>query len=364
MNTPLRVVIDGRALVGKRTGIGVHTAEIASRLDTEPAPLIAAHTDIENRSSIEHCRFRVDRISPGVLWQQLKLAKVAQEEGDVLWGPHGTLPLNVQTPSVITIHDLTSLTMPLKHKFKTLASFNLIIGRSIANATRIAAVSRATAEELMRGFDVAASRITIVPNGVDAFYSPSDLVPEVMPFDLEHDRFILYVGTVEPRKGVDDLIRAWSALSSPRPRLVICGTLGWGYRAVLRMVEEHRDRHDIIVSGYLDQSSLRDLYRHCMLFVYPSHYEGFGLPPLEAMACGAPVVTTKAGALPEVVGDAAVTVEAGAINELSAALRRLVIDEPQRRDLRRRGVERAASFDWKKSASTMMDLLLAASDRK
>jgi glycosyltransferase involved in cell wall biosynthesis len=364
MSTSLRVIIDGRALVGRRTGIGVHTAEIASRLETEPAPLIASHRAIDDRSSIERCRFRVDAIAPGVVWQQTRLARVAKEEGDVLWGPHGTLPLNLRTPSVITIHDLTALTMPLKHKIKTLASFNLLIGRSVANASRIAAVSQATADELMRGFGVPSSRITIVPNGVDSFYSPSNALPEVMPFDLEHERFVLYVGTVEPRKGVADLISAWTTLPTPRPRLVICGSLGWSYRAVLKMVEEHPDRHDIIVSGYLDQTSIRDLYRHCMMFVYPSHYEGFGLPPLEAMACGAPVVTTRAGALPEVVGDAAVMVEAGAINELGAAMRRLAVNETQRREMKQRGIERAAKFEWGTSAARMIEMLAGAASTK
>src|ERR1043166_8563067 len=134
----LEVVIDGRPLVGNRTGIGVHTAEIARRLDVEPPPLIASHAPIDDRSGIEQCRFRVDPMALGVLWQQTKLARIA---ADVLWCPHGTLPLASRVPAVISMHDLTTITMPLPHEAKTLLSFNLFVGRSTQRAEKITSLS-------------------------------------------------------------------------------------------------------------------------------------------------------------------------------------------------------------------------------
>jgi glycosyltransferase involved in cell wall biosynthesis len=188
----LRMIVDGRPLVGRRTGIGVHTAEIAGRLELDPPPLIATHAPIDDRSGIEHCRFRVDPLRLGVVWQQTRLRGVAREDkAELLWGPHGTLPLGLKIPSVSTIHDLTSLTMPLKHRMKTLASFNLLIARSIHAASHLACVSKATADEVLRGFVVEASRITIVPNGVDPFFAPGD--DRELPFGLEHGDYILYV---------------------------------------------------------------------------------------------------------------------------------------------------------------------------
>jgi glycosyltransferase involved in cell wall biosynthesis len=336
----LNVVIDGRPLVGNRTGIGVHTAEIARRLPFDPPPIIASHAPIENREGIERCRFRVDRYPLGVLWQQMKLPRI---DADVVWGPHGTLPIVLRKPAVVTLHDFTSITMPGRHELSTILSFNLFIGRSLEKATRIAAVSRAVADEAMRGFGVSAAKIEIVPNGVDEFFSPGT--------EVERD-FILFVGTLEPRKGLHDLVEAWSSLPEPRPRLVLCGDRGWRTRvATLPGIEW---------TGFVSRERLRDLYRGALMFVYPSRYEGFGIPPLEALACGAPVIATRTGAIPDYAGDAALLVEPGDGDALRESMLRLSRDRSLRDDLRKRGPERARLYRWDASASTMTALMREA----
>jgi len=334
----LRVVVDGRPLVGNRTGIGVHTAEIVRRLPFSPPPCIASHAWIENRDGIEHCRFEVDPFPWGVLWQQIAMPAI---DGDVVWGPHGTLPVTLRKPAIVTLHDFTSITMPGRHELKTILSFNLFIARSLEKAHRIAAVSRAIAEEAIRGFAVPAAKIEIVPNGVDEFFSPGD---------GSEDDFILFVGTLEPRKGLEDLIAAWSSLES-RPRLVLCGDPGWGTRIIDSAIE---------YTGFVSKERLRELYRSAMLFVYPSRYEGFGIPPLEAMACGAPVIATHTGAIAEYAGDAAVIVAPGDRDALRDAIARLIRDRALRDELRGRGPERAARYRWTTSAETMTALLMEA----
>ncbi len=336
MPDDLRVVIDGRALVGDRTGIGVHTAEIARRLPMRP--LIASHQEIANRDGIERCDFRVDRAPNGILWQQFILPRI---EGDVLWGPHGTIPLSLKMPAVVTLHDFSSITTPGHHRLKTIASFNLFIGRSLDRARRIAAVSHAVAEEAVRWFGVSQQKMEIVPNGVDEFFTPGD--------GPEGD-YILYAGTIEPRKGLDILISAWQSLPEPRPRLVLCGSEGWRVP-----VPEGVER-----TGYVDRTRLRDLYRGALLFVYPSRYEGFGMPPLEALACGAPVIATRTGAIPDFAGDAAIVVEPGDGNQLREAMVRVLADVGFRRELRARGPERASQYRWDRSAATMARLLIEA----
>ena len=330
----LEVIIDGRPLVGHRTGIGVHTAEIAKRLAVEPPPLIASHAPIEDRGGIEHCRFRVDRAINGIAWQQLVLPRI---DGDVVWGPHGTLPIALKKPAVVTVHDFTSITMPGRHRLKTILSYNLFIGRSLEKASRIACVSRAVADEAVRGFGVDRTKIEIVPNGVDDFFSPGG----------DEGDYILFAGTLEPRKGVDDLIAAWRALASPRPRLVLCGDRGWGVAIP----------DDVEVTGYVTRERLRELYRGAQAFVYPSRYEGFGIPPLEAMACGAPVIATRTGAIPDYAGDAAILIER---DDLGGALTRLLRDAGLRRELRARGPERAKLYRWERSAALMTELLRCA----
>jgi glycosyltransferase involved in cell wall biosynthesis len=333
----MQITIDGRALVGNRTGIGVHTAEIARRL--RDAPLIASHAEIDDRSGLEQCSFRVDPMPFGVAWQQLVLPRIARE--GALWAPHGTLPLALRIPSVATLHDFSSLTMPFRHRAKTVLSFNVFIGRSLQMATRIAAVSRAVAEEAVRWFGVSRARIEIVPNGVDEFFTP----------DGDEDDYVLFVGTIEPRKGLDDLLAAWDSLPYPRPRLILCGDAGWG---------DVRLPRDAEVTGYVDRARLRELYRHARAFIYPSRYEGFGIPPLEAMACGAPVIATRTGAIPDYADGAALLVDCGDRDGLREALIRMLSDRSLRQELRVRGPERARTYTWDRSTALMAQLFAEA----
>jgi glycosyltransferase involved in cell wall biosynthesis len=333
----LDVVIDGRPLVGNRTGIGVHTAEIARRLGVTPVPLIASHAAIADRSGIDHCRFDVRERALGVVWQQVDLPRIG---GDVFWGPHGTLPLASRIPAVATIHDFTSITMPGRHRLKTILSFNLFIGASLARAARVAAVSQAVAEEAVRGFGVPRSKLEIVPNGVDEFFSPGDGAK---------DDYVLFVGTLEPRKGLDDLLAVWRSLPAPKPRLVLCGGSGWGTNIT--------HEAGIELTGFVDRERLRELYRRAMLFVYPSRFEGFGIPPLEAMACGTAVVATRTGAIPEFAGDAALLVNPGDREALRAAILRALGSRALRDELAARGAERATRYRWDRSAKLMTELL-------
>jgi len=336
-------VIDGRPLVGNRTGIGVHTAEIARRLGFDPPPLIASHAEIADREGLEELRFRVDPMPLGVLWQQLTLPRV---EGDLLWGPHGTLPLIWKKPAVVTLHDFTSITMPLRHRTRTILSFNLFVGASLDLATRVACVSTVVADEAMRGFGVPASKIEIVPNGVDEFFTPGSEARE---------DYILYAGTLEPRKGVDDLLEVWRALPRPRPRLILCGGAGWGVKV--------GEEEGLTLTGYVTRDRLRELYRRARLFVYPSRHEGFGIPPLEAMACGAPVIATRTGAIPDYAEDAALLVKPGDREALRAAITRALGDATLRRELGARGAERARSWRWDGAAHAMRELFDAAAKR-
>ena len=338
MPSELPVIIDGRSLVPPRSGIGVHTAEIAGRLDVVPPPLIASHAEISNRQGIERCRFRVDRAPNGILWQQFVLPRIA--DSGVLWGSFGTIPFTLRIPSVVTLHDFSSVTMPGRHRLKTIASFNLFIGRSLERARRIAAVSRAVAEEAMRWFGVARGRIEIVPNGVDEFFRPGG----------EEGDFILFAGTLEPRKGIDVLFSAWRSLPEPRPPLIVCGNAGWGVRVP----------DGVQVTGWVDRERLRGLYQRARIFVYPSRYEGFGIPPLEAMACGAPVIATRTGAIPEYAADAALLIDPGDGDALREAMLRLMRDAALRGDLRARGIERAKQYRWERSAKLMTELLAEA----
>lgn len=349
MSRDPRLIVDGRPLVGNRTGIGVHVAEVLARLGFDPAPVVASHAPIENLSRLEGVELRVDRSLNGITWQQFRLPSIARRVGaGVLWGPHGTIPWTIRIPAVVTIHDLTSIMMPRLHSLKTIFSFNVFIGRSLSIATKIVAVSRHTAEMVERGFDVPRAKIEIVPNAASSFFSPGPA--DELPDGLDPGSYILFVGTVEPRKGVADLLDAWEALSRPRPRLVVAGGRGWKLGALEQRIESLGP--DVVRTGRVTDAALRSLYRGALFTVYPSHYEGFGIPVLEAMQCGSPVITTTGGALPEVAGDAAILVEPGRPDELQRAIGRVLESPDLRRDLAARGQQRSRHFSWDASAES------------
>ena len=290
-----------------------------------------------------------------MLWQQQILARVAiEEKADVVWGPHGTLPLGLRVPSVATLHDLTSITMPRLHRLKTIVAFNPFIGRSLSKANAIAAVSKATADEAIRGFGIPHDRIVIVPNGVDDYFAPGD-DDEEMPEALRGGvPYVLFVGTIEPRKGIDDLIDAWERLS-PRPLLCLCGPDGWKSEPLLARIA----RTSGVVrlpGGWVSRPLLRTLYRNAMTFVYPSHFEGFGIPPLEAMACGAPVIATRTGAIPEYGEGVVALINAGDRESLLREMERLQADAGARMSMGSAGVERAGSYRWGRSAALMDEM--------
>ena len=354
-NDSVRVVVDGRALVGNRTGIGVHTAEICARLDSVETPLIASHKVIENREALQRCRFDVRGTGPGVWWQQFYLPRLAADEGcNVVWGPHGTLPIGMKTAGVVTVHDLTSITRPASHRLKTLASFNLFIGRSLGQAKRIAAVSRITADALVRGFAIEPRKITVVPNGVDEFFSPAvSSGEEKLPAGLESGGYILFVGTIEPRKGIEHLLIAWEALPEPRPKLVLCGDRGWGR---VRRLDRALENKELVMLSFVNRGTLRALYRHALLFVYPSLEEGFGIPPLEAMACGAPVIASRTGAVAEYLGGIGIVIEPGDLRALTEALAALAGNRSLRGEMSGAGIDRAREWRWERSASLMTEI--------
>lgn len=377
----MKIAVDLRALVPEATGIGVYTREMLRRL-AGPDPghdfLGLAHRPIHHADELTAAGVeispRTSRLPLGVLWQQLELPRWAARGGaDLLWSPLQTLPITGALPGIVTVHDLTVLLFPETHRLKVRWSQLPFLERSLARARRIVAVSEATARDLRFHFPEAAPRVRVVPEGVDPAFRPAG-EGEVATIRRQlgaPDGYLLYVGTLEPRKGVDTLLRAWERLwrerqgeaggdpggtKDPVPPLLLAGGTGWRNRPVrrrLRDLEPAGVRH----LGRVSRSELVRLYQGASVFVFPSLYEGFGLPPLEAMACGVPVVTSDAASLPEVVGDAGVQVPARDSRALAQAVGRLLDEPGEARHRADRGLERAATFTWERAAAAMAEVL-------
>jgi glycosyltransferase involved in cell wall biosynthesis len=214
-------------------------------------------------------------------------------------------------------------------------------------------VSESTKRDLVHHYGLSPGKVDVVYNGVDADFRP--LPPaQIASFRAKQglaDRFILFLGTLEPRKNVTGLIEAYARLSPPRPPLVLVGGKGWLYDTVFARVEALGLSGDVHFVGYVPAEDLPLWYNAATVFVYPSLYEGFGLPPLEAMACGTPVVVSAASSLPEVVGEAGLLVDPERVEALAEAIERMIADSDLREEMRSAGLARAAGFSWEATAS-------------
>jgi glycosyltransferase involved in cell wall biosynthesis len=270
--------------------------------------------------------------------------------------------------NVVVIHDLCYLLHGQYMTDRDRHYYATLVPRALRRADRVIAVSSNVKQELVEYLGVREERIAVVPPAVEPerFY-PRD-AGEIERVKRSHGLsgpYILYTGTVEPRKNVIGLLDAYAALPDTLRdafSLVLVGGGGWLDADILRRLDELSEL-SIIPTGYVADADLPALYSGARLFVYPSMYEGFGMPPLEAMACGVPVITSNSSSLPEVVGDAGLMVSATDTNELSSAIERVLTDEQLAAAMRTRGLLRAERLTWAHSASLMRDVLAELSRR-
>ncbi|MBN1260832.1 MAG: glycosyltransferase family 4 protein [Anaerolineae bacterium] len=272
---------------------------------------------------------------------------------------HLLLPLR-GIPTVLTVHDLIFRHLPEHHKRLNRWYLNATMPLYCRRATHIIAVSEATRQDLIAAYDVPPEKITVILEAAGSQFEPQPAARVVRVREVYGlpERYVLYVGTIEPRKNLVRLLAAWEPLylSGEAPELVIVGRRGWLSDAFYAALEASPAREGVRFTGYVADDDLPALYAGTTVFVFPSLYEGFGLPPLEAMACGAPVICANASSLPEVVGDAALLVAPTATEALTQALHRLLRDTDLQADLRERGFARAASFSWQRAAQETLAL--------
>lgn len=261
---------------------------------------------------------------------------------------------------VVTVHDLSHLRHPEFHAGRSRRFLESRLPASLACADRIVVPTAFVGRELNDLLDVEPDRIRVVPEGVASRLMSipfSDLSGTLRAFDLEVDGYVLSVGTLEPRKNLAGLVAAYEKLpEAKRARfpLVVVGAKGWSHGDTDRRIERLRRRGEARVLGYVTDEALRALYAGASGFAYVSWYEGFGLPPLEAMAAGTPVVTSTAEALIEVTGDAALHTPADDIDRMSEMLCHLLGEADLRQRLRKLGPERARAFTWQRAAQATL----------
>lgn len=281
-----------------------------------------------------------------------------------------TAPPFCPAPVVATIHDLAFEHLPETFTRRGSLQLKLTVRRTARQAARIATVSEYSRQDLLRTYKLAPEKVAVTYNGIESHFTPQPTSPNEVDevrqrFGIKRE-FLLAVGSLQPRKNLIRLIRAYAKLrgenSAFAPQLVIVGRKLWLADEIFAEVRRQRWADDVILTGYATDEDLPKLYRAATAFAYPSLFEGFGLPPVEAMACGTPVITSNNSSLPEVVGAAALLIDACDERALSDALLRIVNDQPLRARLREQGIEQAQKFTWREAAEKTLQLYREAQE--
>jgi glycosyltransferase involved in cell wall biosynthesis len=304
---------------------------------------------------------RIDTRRPPVriVWEQVALPLLlAARRPTLLHSQAFVSPLLWPGASVVTVYDLSFLTTPERFHTANRLYLSNLTRVSARRARRVVAISESTRADAIRLLGIDPGQVDVVCPSLDESIrppDPADLAAFVRRKGLP-ERFVLYVGTLEPRKNLGTLIRAFARvhLQDPGLRLVLAGGKGWGYEQVFTAVRESNLSGEVLFPGYVPPEELPLWYGAAAAFAYPSLYEGFGLPVLEALACGAPVVTSNGSSLPEAAGDAALQVDATDAEALAEALVRLLSDGPLRAELRQRGLTHAARFTSERMGREMV----------
>jgi len=289
-----------------------------------------------------------------ILWEQARLPLLARSHA-LVHGLAYAVPLAAPCPTVVTIHDLSFMRFPDAFRPANRIYLSWMTRKAARRSARIVAVSESTRRDVIRFCDVPADRVVAIPNGVTAEFCPADS-SEVRAFRERKglpERFMLFLGTLEPRKNLVRLLEAydiWRRRKRSDVKLVVAGAKGWFYDQIFSRCVELGLQDHVLFPGFIPPADLPWWYRAAELFVYPSLFEGFGLPVLEAMACGTPTITSDVSSLPEVAGDAALLVDPTDTQALAAAFERVLDDPIVARDLGQAGIVQAGLFSWARTA--------------
>jgi len=383
----MRIAIDGLLLHGRYSGVEHAIRSLVLALQEVSRehefvlyiPADSPDAGIEGRTlAVRKAPFEGSQRAARILWQQFIFPRVLRREGvELLHGPGYTLPLRCPVPAVVSIHDLIALVRPDLAEWSNVGHYSYVLPRSARRARRVIVHSEHTKRDLTQHLGIPEGKVRVIRLGLRSIFGPVTDESQIAAVRARYrlpQRFFLMVGNLEPKKNVWGAIDAFGSYcrsGGPTAGLVIAGARGWVPSAFEQLVAESEFRERVFFTGYVAEPDLPALYTAAVALLFPSLYEGTGLPPLEAMACGTPVVCSNRGALPETVGDAAVVLEVeedsyqsrhggtlrfGFVPGMDAVMRRLVEDDALREGLIEKGRQRAAQFSWQRHARETLEV--------
>ena len=366
----MRIAVDARPLSVPIVGIGRYTLNLLEQMlfqdedDTwylySDKPLIF---EFGERKKVRVRTGRVKNRLMSLVWSQIVFSFWARKDRiDLFWSPRHHLPvlLPSEVKKVVSIHDLVWCYFPKTMMWQNRFLERLLMPISLKMADRIISVSKSTANDLTGNFRGIEHKINVIPEAASMM--------DNLDIDSTVDQpYLLFVGTLEPRKNLKRLLRAFRKVIDNGIReyaLIIAGGQGWSRDSLESVVEDLSLEKSVKVLGYVEDKTLHSLYRNAYAVVLPSLYEGFGLPLLEAMQYGTPVISANVSSMPEIVGDAGILVDPLSVEEISAAMIKLLSDRVLREKLSERSIEQASRYSWKDSAMKTHDLFRALTEEQ
>ncbi len=370
----MRIGLDGFPLLTPLTGVGHYTFELARALallapsdefelvapSAFPSP-ITEEIRLNGPDNLRAVDAEANSIRRRRWWAVGLPLYLRKASLDLFHGTNYEVPLWSKRRSVLTIHDLSILLHADTHKSDLARRARRRLPVMARSASMIITAAECMKREICEHLNIKADRVAVTPYAPRSGFQavPAEQANETKQRLGIEDEFILFVGTVEPRKNLLTLVRTFEQIlrqTSHRPQLVVVGAKGWLMDELLAFIKQSPVSDRLLLTGYLDDDDLRALYSSCRVFVYPSIYEGFGLPPLEAMACGAPVIASDIPIFQETLADAAPLVNPNDVEAIAASIVGMLADEDRRREFSRRGLEQVAKFSWEQTAQMTMEV--------
>ncbi len=352
----MKVAIDIQTTLGKPTGFGFYVSNLVEALKK--------HTGKDLQLELISPNYDRDFSTPQrFYWDQVTYPKIAKsKKADLLHQPCFSAPLSFNKPVVVTIHDIISLLFPETIPFASRMFYSKWMPFSYRKASQIITISQSTKRDIVRVLGISEDKITVIPLGFDTKMQDKvakEKIAEVKKKYSLPDNYLLHIGTLEPRKNLDFLIDVFSEVIKDADNelcLVITGKKGWYYEGLFEKVKDLSLEKRVIFTGYIDEKDKAAIYQGSRIFTFPSIYEGFGLPPLEAMAAGVPVISSDTSSMPEVIGDAGILLSPYNKDGWVKAISEVNKSEKIRQDMIAKNIKQVAKFSWDKTACKTLEV--------